>query len=124
MAFDFAEARLDAVEIIEEFGGDGSIVSKGSSGGFTQSGSVLADSADTEILGKTSPLMSYKNNEIDGKSIIMGDSFIYFQSITNTEKIEVDMQTTLNNKTFRIKKVEDLSSIANVNVYYKLQLRK
>ncbi len=124
MAFDFASARLTAVAIIANFGGDASIVSKGSSGGFSQDGSILADTADTEILGKTSPLMSYENNEVDGKSIIMGDSFIYFQSITNAEKIEIDMQITLNNKTFKIKNVEDLSSIANVNVYYKLQLRK
>ena len=124
MAFDYDESRLDAFEIINDFGGSGSVVSKGSTGGFAQDGSILANSNDTTITGSISPLMSYKNNEIDGKSIIMGDSFVYFQADTNADKINVDTQVTLNSKTFKVKSVKDLSSITDINVFYKLQLRK
>lgn len=124
MAFDFAQARITAAGIINNFGGSSSITSKGVSSGYGQDGNVLAGTPDSTISGSISPLMSYKNNEIDGQSIVAGDSFVYFQSDTNSEKITVDMQVTLNSKTFRIKNVEDLSSITDINVFYKLQLRK
>lgn len=123
MSFDYEDARETAKEIINDYGSASSIVKKGTTGGFDSGGNVQADSADIVINGIITPLISYKTNEIDDDSIITGDAWAFFYT-ESVVAIAIDMQTTINGKTFSIKGIKSLSSIEDVNVYTKLQLRK
>lgn len=121
MTFDYAQARALALRVITKYGGPGSVVRKGISGGFDDNGVVAADTPDFTIDGTITPLIQYKTNEIDNSSILQGDAWVFFDSTTEPE---VGMHVTLNSRTFRIVKVFPLSSVDDVNIFRKLQLRK
>lgn len=119
--FDYKAAGKLTKKVIDKFGSSISIVKKGLTGGYDINGDVMADQPDTIITGKATPLVSFKNREIDGKSIIKGDSYLMFYG--NGEP-EVNSQVTVNNKTFRIVGIDELNSNDGINVFIKLQLRK
>ncbi len=121
MAFDYVGARTLAKELITTFGGAGSFVKKGSTGGYDSSGNLTPDTPDVVITGLTTPLLSYKNMEIDGSTIISGDSYLFFHSETAPT---IGMQTTVNGIEFRVVDLITLTSVDNINVYRKIQLRK
>ncbi len=123
MAFDYTKARATAKKIISKFGQPSSLVKKGTTGGYGVGGNIEADAPDITIDGIITPLVSYKTNEIDGESIIIGDAwaFFYTESIVD---IEVDMQATINGQTFSVKGIKRLSSVDDINLYTRLQFRK
>ena len=121
MGFDYDDARATAKELIECFGGDGQLVLKGTSGGFDNDGNATPDTADSIIDGIITPLMKYTTMEINGKSILENDAWVFFHS---DETPLVNMQITLNGKTFRVVDTGELSSVDDVTIYNKLQLRK
>lgn len=121
MTYDFNQARATAKRVISKFGNPGQVVLKGAKGGFDANGDVTADVADQSFDGIITPLVQFKLNEIDGKSIISGDSWVLWQG---DDALAVDMQITINSTTFRIKGMQDLSSTDGINIYIKLQLRK
>ena len=122
MAYDYAAARKLALKVITKFGAPGSVVKKGvSGGGFDNNGDPIPDSPDVTILGTVTPLVRFKTSEIDGETILKGDSWVFFHSEVEPE---VDMQTTINFETFRIVAIGDLSSVGDVNIFRRLQLRK
>lgn len=122
MAYDYAAARKLALKVITKFGAPGSVVKKGvSGGGFDNNGDPIPDSPDVVILGTTSILVDFKTNEIDGQTILQGDSYILFHSEVEPE---VDMQTTIDFETFRIVGVKKLTSVDGINISRRLQLRK
>ena len=121
MLFSYPQARAVALRVINRYGGDGQIVLKGVTGGYDDAGDVVADTADQTFFGTITPLIDYSNNELDGESIIMGDAWVLWQGVDN---IAIDMQIELNFQTFRIVDVMNFSSINNVNVFVRLQLRK
>lgn len=122
MAFDYSSARQSAKDIISEFGAPGSVVKKGDpGGGFDVNGDPVAPSPDVIINGIITPLLRFKTNEIDGSTIQAGDSFVYFHSDTAPE---IDMQVTINSITFRIVDLKVLTSVDDINVLRRLQLRK
>jgi len=123
MAYNYTKARARAKKIITKFGKPSSLIKKGTTGGFSEGGNVEADSPDVTIIGIITPLIKYKTNEIDGESIIIGDSFAYFHTESNLD-IEIDMQTTVNGQTFSVKSIKILSSVDDINIYTRLQLRK
>ena len=123
MSFDYDDARETAKELIECFGASSSLVKKGTTGGFDEGGNAESDSPDITIDGIITPLVKYKTHEIDGKTIITGDAWAFFYT-ESTVEIEVDMQATINGKTFSVKGVEILSSVDDINIYTRLQLRK
>ena len=123
MSFDYAKARATAKKIISKFGQTSSLVKKGTTGGFDEGGNAEADSPDITIDGIITPLVSYKDNEVDGESIIIGDAWAFFYT-ESTVEIKVDMQATVNGKTFSVKGIKRLSSVDDINIYTRLQLRK
>ena len=123
MSFDYTKARETAKKIISKFGKSSSLVKKGTTGGFDEGGNTEADSPDIAINGIITPLVKYKTHETDGKTIIKGDAWAFFYTESAVE-IEVDMQTTFNGKTFSVKGIEVLSSVDDINIYTRLQLRK
>lgn len=123
MSFDYDDAREIAKEIISDYGSPSSVIKKGSTGGFDSGGNVSPASPDLSIEGIITPLVSYKTHEIDGKAIITGDAWAFFYTESDVE-IKIDMQTTINGKTFSVKGIKSLSSVEDVNIYTKLQLRK
>lgn len=122
MAYDYAAARKMALRVITKFGESGSVVKKGvSGGGFDNNGDPIPDSPDVVILGTVTPLVRFKTREINETTTKTGDSYVFFASDVAPE---IDMQITINFDTFRIVDITDLSSIDDVNIFRKLQLRK
>ena len=121
MSYNFPAARAQAKRIITKFGKPGEVILKGVSGGFDDNGDVTPDTPDTIIKGTITPLIQFKTKEIDGESILKGDSWVYFDSDTEPQ---INMQITLNGKTLRIIQTFPLSSVDDVNIFRKLQLRK
>ncbi len=120
MAFDYSGARAEAFALIAEYGAAGQAIKKGTTGGYDSEGNVTPDIPDVAIDGTVTPLLQYKTREIDGSSIQMGDSFVFFHSETAPE---INMQITINSKTLRIVDIYKLDSVGDINVFRKLQLR-
>jgi hypothetical protein len=120
MAFDYDDARDLALELINEFGEAGEVIQVGSTGGYDAFGDVTPAVADVVISGIVTPILDYANSEIDGANVIAGDGYVYFHSDIAPE---IDMQLTINSKTFRVINVISLDSVGGVNVYRALQLR-
>lgn len=123
MPFNYDKARATAKKTIVKYGNDSVLVKKGTTGGFDSGGNVEPDSPDSTIVGIITPLISYKNNEVDGETIIKGDAWAFFYT-ESAVPIEIDMQLTINGKTFSVKGIGSLSSVDDINIYTRLQLRK
>ena len=121
MSFDYAQARLTAAKIIAKFGADGQFIKKGNGGGYDDFGDVLPPEPDVIIDGKVSPLLGYKQHEIDGERILATDSFVFFHSEIEPE---IDYQITINGDTYIAKSIKSLESVNGIKVYTKIQLRK
>ena len=124
MTFDYDAAKERAKQAIEKYGGAGHVIKKGTSGGYDSSGNIapdVPDVPDVVIDGIITPLVLYTVKEIDGTTIVSGDSWVYFQSETSPE---VNMQVTLNGVTLRIVAMPTVASVGDIVLYYKLQLRK
>ena len=120
MAFDYSGARDEALALISECGAPGQAIKKGTTGGYNSEGDLAPDTPDVVIDGIVTPLLQYKTREIDGSSIQAGDSFVFFHSETEPE---INMQITINGKTLRIIDVYKLSSVDDINIFRKIQLR-
>lgn len=120
MTYNYTRARKIALRQITKYGGAGQVILQGVTGGYDNSGNVIANTPDTIINGTITPLVDYKTSEIDGESIKKGDAWVYFHSDSD---ITVNMQTTLNGTTFRILAVKTLSSVGGIEIFTKLQLR-
>lgn len=122
MAYDYAAARKLALKVITKYGAPGSVVKKGvSGGGFDNNGDPIPDSPDVTILGTVTPLVRFKTDEINGTTILEGDSWVFFHSETSPE---IDMQITLNFETFRVAGLGKLTSVDDINIFRRLILRK
>jgi hypothetical protein len=120
-AFDYSKAHTVAKDLIEKFGASATVVDLGNTGGFDISGNVLAPESNTNIAGTVTPLLRFRQSEVDGDSVLMSDSYVFFDSTTAPE---VDMTITINSELYRIIEVTTLDSVSGVNVYRRLQLRK
>jgi hypothetical protein len=120
MVYDYVKARAIAQRQITKYGSSATVVKKGTTGGYDENGDVLADVADTELDGIITPLAFYTNKEIDGSLIKNGDAWVYFHS---EDVPEVNMQVTINSKTFRVVSIHSLDSVSGENIFRKLQLR-
>jgi hypothetical protein len=122
MAYDYAAARKLALKVITKFGAPGSVVKKGvSGGGFDNNGDPIPDSPDVTILGTVTPLVRFKTSEVNGTTIKDGDGYVMFDSEVAPE---IDMQITINFETFRIVDIVDLSSVDDINIFRRLQIRR
>lgn len=122
MTYNYPASRKQAARIILKFGAPGSVVKKGNPGGGSDvNGDPIAASPDEMFFGTVTPLVRFKTSEIDGTTILKGDSWVFFNSETSPE---IDMQITLNFETFRIVDLEKLTSVDDINVFRRLTLRK
>ena len=120
MAHDYAGDRQLAEDLITEYGAASAVIKKGTTGGTDAWGDPKPDEPDIVINGTITPWLDAKTREIDGENILRGDGFVYFHSDTAPE---INMQTTINGKTFRIVDTKVLDSVDDINVYRRLQLR-
>ena len=119
--FDYQQAATDARLIIGDFGRSGAFVVQGVSGGFDPiTGDTLADTADTAISGLVTPVLMYRNSEIDGTTIIQGDGYVYFSG----DSVPVGATLTVNGDTYRAVNIIKLQSLDGVMVYQKIQVRR
>lgn len=120
--FDYSKAREVAAKLIDKFGAPSTFVVAGqNAGGYDDFGNVIAPSSDTVINGTITPLLSYKQAEINGETIQQGDGYVFFHSDTAPP---IDSKTTINGLVYRAVWVEQLSSVGGVNVLRKVQLRR
>lgn len=121
MAFGYAEAAIDAAEIIAEFGAAGTIYSPAiPAGQDPDTGEATGGAAQVTISGTITPKLQYKKMQIDGVNVLATDSFVFFDT---TGTPAVGMLTQLNGETLRIVQIDKLQSVDGINVYHKLQLR-
>ncbi len=120
MSYNYSKSRQLALRVLKHYGASGSVIKKGNVAGFNNNGDAIQATDDTVISGTITPLVKYKSTEINNTSIEAGDSYVLFQS---DSPVAVGMQTTLNNTTFRVVDVTFLTSISDVNIFVKLQLR-
>ena len=123
--FDYSNARNVAAKLIDKFGESGSFVAAGTGSGgyddFGNTGNTIVPSSYMVINGIITPLLSYKQSEIDGEAIQQGDGYVFFHSDTAPP---VGATTTLNGLVYRAVWAESLDSVAGVNVFRKVQLRR
>lgn len=120
--FDYANARLVAKGLIDKFGQSGEFTVKGGGeGGYDRFGNPIPSEPDVVIDGTVTPLLQYKKHDVDNDRILATDSYVFFYS---EETPPIDSQTTINGQTFIVKDVTKLSSVDDIDVYTKLQLRK
>lgn len=117
---DYSILASEAAEIINEYGSAAQFVRKGTKGGYDSNGDPIADSPDVIVSGIATPLAMYKAHEIDGTSIIAGDSRVTFQG---DDAPDIGMQYTVNSKDYRVVNVYTLSSNVGEIIYYTVQLR-
>lgn len=122
MSFDYAQARKNAQEIIGEFGAAGTfIISDASEGGYDDLGNPVPPQPAVTIEGIVTPLLRYKQHEIDGERILAIDNYVFFHSETVPQ---IDNKITINGNTYIAKSIVRLDSVDNINIYVKVQLRK
>ena len=119
--FDYEEAHADALELITIFGGDGQVIKEGNDSGWDDSQNPIPIQSDTIINGTVSPKVDCKTAEIDGKNVLRGDAYVFFDSATSPE---IGMMITLNNDKYRIVNLKVLDSLDGINVFRRLQLRR
>ena len=120
MSFDYNKARATAKKLIEKFGQTGEVV-KINNSPFDSSGNPTSGEPTFVANGIVTPLLKYKQAEIDGESVLSTDSFVFFHSSTTPE---VGMMITINSQQFRVIDLKTLDSVDDINIYRKLQLRK
>ena len=120
--FDYAKARQVAKGLIDKFGQAGSFTKEGGgAGGFDRSGNPISSEPDTVISGTVTPLLSYKQQEIDGEQIKSTDSYVFFHSESEPQ---IGAKSVLNGDEYRVVDIKKLDSVDDINVYRKLQLRR
>lgn len=124
MAFDYAQARLDAQSLIAEFGNEQSLVKPATpSGEDPSTGEIISGSPAVTITGLMTPLLPYKESLIEQEStaIQAGDKYCFFHSDTMPQ---IAMQLTLNGVIWRVMAITDLTANNGTVVYVKLQMRR
>lgn len=120
--FDYDKARQVAKGLIDKFGQPGSFTKEGGgAGGYDDFGNVIPSEPDTVISGIVTPLLSYKQQEVDGEQIKSTDSYVFFHSEVEPP---IGVKSTLNGNEYRVVNVKKLDSVDDVSVYRKLQLRR
>lgn len=121
-AFDYVKARSVAKGLIEKFGQAGQFIAAGSGGGgYDSSGNVIPTEPDVAIDGIVTPLLSYKQMEVDGAQVLATDSYVFFHS---EEEPPIDSKITINGGKYRAINISKLDSVDGIRVYTKIQLRR
>ena len=119
--FDYAKSRIIARSLICKFGQAGAFIIKGVEGGTDKWGDPIPDTPDVVMPGTVTQLLSYKKMEVDGEQILSTDSYVFFYS---DEIPPIDSKVTINGNEYRTVNIVRLDSVAGVNVYVKIQLRR
>lgn len=123
MAFDYISARETAKRLILNFGGEGSVfIPAIEAGDQEDDGTIIAGSPQVTIPGIITPRLPVEKSEINGKNIVQGDWFCFFQHETQSS-IDIGMFTTINNVKHRIVATEALESLEGVEVLLELTIR-
>lgn len=117
--FDYSKAQATAQRLIDKFG-DGGSFTRTSQGNIDPVTGNSTGGSTLTISGTITPILSYKNSEVDGASIMQGDGYAYFDG----QGLRVGDYTTVNNETWRVVSVSGITSISGVNVYQKVQVRR
>ena len=120
-AFDYVNAHSVAVKLITKFGQPANVIKKGNAGGYDTSGNVIAPQPDITISGIVTPLLQYKQSEVDGENVQRGDSYVFYESDSLPE---IGYMVTVNAIEFRVMDLTNLTSVDGIKIYLKMQLRR
>ena len=118
--FDYASKRLTAEKLINKFGENSTLSIEGNDGGFDAFGNPIASAPGSTIDCIITPILNYKESEIDGETIQRKDGYTYIYS---DDAPQIQMTTTINGVKYAVIDVKELTSVTGVNLYYVLQLR-
>lgn len=119
---DYSTSRATAKRLIEKFGQSATVTVKGNDGGFDpDTGDTIAAVPDQTISGIATPVLQFKNSEIDGTTIKHGDAYFFFHSDVEPP---IGALFTENGNTWRLESLMQITSLGGINVYRKYQLRK
>jgi len=120
--FDYDNARVIAENLIAKFGQLASFYKNGSDPRpFDDAGNPRTPDPVIEIAGTVTPLLSFKQHEIDGMAILATDSYVYFHS---DDEPPIDSKITINSNEYRLVAIKKLGSVDGINIYRRMQLRK
>jgi hypothetical protein len=117
---DYESTSAEIKAFLEEYGELLELTLKGNSGGFDSSGNSISPTADTTIEGVCTPIVRFRNSEVDGKTIISGDGYCLFQG---TQDAAVGMLIPMYGNTYRVVDENGVKSINGIRLYQKLQVR-
>ena len=118
MAFDYKELGIIAADMLKEFGQFITIKQKTNEQYDPATGS---NQQTIETYTGYGCAFHYSSHEIDGSRILTGDMVVLLENIATVP--EIGDMVTVNNTDMRVISVECLSP-ANINLLYKLQVRK
>ncbi|MCP4280978.1 MAG: hypothetical protein GY776_13375, partial [Alteromonas sp.] len=113
MATNYAGFRSLAERLIASSGQSVPLITKGNTGGYDDSGNVLAPTPDTSITGTTTPILRYKSHDVDGSSILTSDGYVFYHSNSQAEK---GMYITISGDELRVVRVTELKSVGGISV--------
>lgn len=118
--YDYEEGQLRAAELFLYYGGNVQFTIKGVEGGYDDDGNAIVPQPETTIEGLATPVVNFKTSEVDGKTILMGDGYCFYQG---DDDIAIGAQLTTGSKTYRVIASNVLSSINGITIFQKLHVR-
>lgn len=118
--YDYLQGQTRALELLQFYGDAIQFVKKGTTGGYDDSGNVLPPQSDLTLDGTATPLVMFKASEVDGKAVLMGDGYLYFQGVNEPQ---VGMQVTLHGTTYRVISSYPIKSISGTKLFDKVHVR-
>lgn len=120
--FDYSKAHLVAVKLIDKFGQAGVITKLGNKSGVDGStGAIIPAVPDEDFDCVVTPLLQYKQAEIDGQNVLATDSYVF---VDTADAPAIGYSITINGNTYRVQDITVLNSVDDIQVYTKLQLRR
>lgn len=116
----YAQYSNRALELLIYYGSEVTFILKGTEGGFDDDGNPIPAQPSTMTTGTATPIVEFTTSDVDGKSILSGDGYCFFQGAGD---IAVGAQLTINGITHRVINNYSLSSNDGINLFQKLQLR-
>lgn len=117
----YENQRALAEKLITKFGASATVYTPAQDGGTDALGGPKPSTPRQDINGIATPVLSYKNDEIDGELVKSTDGYIFFHS---EELPEVGVLHDANGVTYRVQDLMIIESRGGIVCLVKAQLRR
>lgn len=116
--FNYNSAAIKAGRLIAKFGGDGTFTRETGGGVDPVTGDTSQVTTDS-IAGTVTPVLNYRNDEINGESVLRSDGYVFFDGAP----VRIGDNISINGEVWRAVDIQKIQSVDGVLVYQKVQLR-